>query len=148
MKTFIAIIKSKQLEWNSPAHRAMFMDFLAQNDGKKVRIELEKNPVNDEMRGYYYGAVLPVVRTTCKEWKHLTSDQLHEVLKKEYAFFEAWSAKNKRTERFATSVMSDRSNTHKAMEYLQQIAGYLGECGLAMPDPEDYKRYINSAPLK
>jgi hypothetical protein len=144
-KVFIATIKNKGLTWNSDAHRSMFLDFLAQNDGKKLRIELEKNPVSDEMRGYYFAAVLPIVRKTCKEWQHLTSDELHEVLKKEFAYFEAWSKKNNRTERYATPVMSERSNTQKAIQYLQDIADYLASCGYEMPDPEEWKKYRDSA---
>jgi len=148
MKAFIATIKNKGLTWNSDEHRAMFLDFLSKNDGKKVRIELAKNPVSDSMRNYYFGVVLPVVRKTCKEWEHLTGDELHEVLKKEYSYFDAWSAKNRRMERYGKSVFSEKSNTQKAMQFLQDIADYLASCGLEIPDPEEYKQYINSAPTK
>jgi hypothetical protein len=149
MKAFIAIATADgTLMFRSDYHKALFSGWLKSIKGKEVRIEQAKNPVSEEMRGYYFAAVLPVVRRTCKEWGKLSGDELHEVLKKEFAFFEAWSARNKRIERYDTPVMSDRSSTEKAMQFLQNIAGYLAECGEAMPNPEEYKRFINSAPLK
>ena len=100
------------------------------------------------MRGYYFGAVLPEVRKTCEQWKTLSPDELHEVLKKEFAFFEAWSVKNQRTERYGKPVMSNRESNENAKKFLMDISDYLAGCGKEMPDPEEYKRFIDSAPLK
>ncbi len=128
-------------------NRALFHDWCKQNEGKQVRIEPEKHPVSDALRGYYFGAVIPVVRSTCEEWKHLTGEQLHQVLKKMFFYFESYNPKTKRTERFARSVMSDSdwNNTAKASEFLEIISGYLADCGLAMPDSEEYKAIRDGA---
>lgn len=123
--------------------RADFHDWCKEHEGESVRIEPEKKPVSQEMRGYYFGAVLPLVRSTCDDWKNLTTLEMHEVVKKMFFYFETYNPKTKRTERFGRSVMaeSDWNNTRKAMEFLQVIAGYLAECGIAMPNPEEYKKW-------
>jgi hypothetical protein len=147
MQTFIAQATIKGgLQFKSDYHKASFSEWLKTIVGKDVRIELAKNPVSTEMRGYYFGAVIPIVRKTCKEWEKLTGDELHEVLKKQFCYFDAWNNITKRTERFGQPVMSERSTTQKAMIFLQDIAGYLAECGLTMPDPELYKKFRDSAP--
>lgn len=147
-KVFIAkATDNGTLRFNSGNHQAMFVDWLKSIAEKEVRIEQAKNPVSDEMRGYYFSAVIPAVRKTCKEWEHLSSDELHEVLKKQFAYFEAWNSTTKRVERFGTPVMSDKSSTKKAMEFLEQIASYLADCGVEMPDPEEWKKFRDSAPL-
>lgn len=149
MRVFIATAMSNgTLFFKTEYNRNLFKDWLKEIAGKEVRIELAKNPVSDEMRGYYFGAVLPEVRKTCDKWKDLDSDELHEIMKKQFNFFEAWNSKTNRMERFGRSAMSEKSTTQEAMNFLQDIAGYLAECGRAMPDPEVYKRFINSAPLK
>jgi len=148
MTAFIFTARDSKPDFGSDYNRSRFIEELKSNEGKQYRIEKAKNPVTNEMRGYYFGAVLPVVRKTCIEWKHLTSDELHEVLKTEFAFFEAWSIKDQTTKRYATNVMSDKSSTQKAIQYLQDISDYLAQCGLTMPDPEEYKRFRDSAPTR
>lgn len=144
---FIATSKNKVLSFNSDAHVAMFKDWLAKNEGKKIQISIAKNPVSDELRGYYFGCVIPFMKTLCKEWESLSNDELHEVLKKQFCFFEAWNSVTKRSERFGRPVMSSRSNTEKAGEFIENIRLYVSEnYAQKLPDPNEYKSFINSAP--
>lgn len=121
--------------------RIDFKEWCKEHEGTTVRIEPAKKPVSSEMRAYYFAAVLPVVRSTCDEWKDLNQIQMHEVIKKMFFYFEAWNPKTARTERFGRSVMSDTewNNTYKAGQFLEVLAGYLSQCGLEMPSSEEYK---------
>jgi hypothetical protein len=149
MKTFIATIKDKKLEWHSDAHRAMFMDFLSQNNGKKVRIELEKNPVSNELRGYYYACVVPTCKSVIPEWKNMSNDDIHEMLKKAFNSFDCFNPITQRIERFGRSAMSDNSNTQRAMEFIEKIRLWLAEDYMKeLPQPDEYKALRDSAPLK
>ncbi len=148
-KVFIAQATERgTLKFKSDFHTASFTEWLKERPNRDVRITDDDSSVSDNMRGYYFGAVLPEVRKTCDKWKDLTGDELHEVLKKEYAYFEAWSQKNKRIERFSKKVMSDDKDNETAKQFLMDISDYLAQCGKTMPDPKKYKEFINSAPLK
>ena len=145
---FIFTAREGKPDFGSEYNRARFVQNLKDREGKKYRIEEDDYPVSDEMRGYYFGAVLPIVRKTCKEWTNLSGDDLHAVLKKEYCYFEAWSQKNKRMERYARNVMSSDKDNALAKQFLLDISEYLAGCGYEMPDPKVYKKFIDSAPLK
>jgi hypothetical protein len=126
-----------------------FHDWCAMNEGKQIRITPHKKPVSRDMRAYYFSAVIPLLKSTCDEWKDLNSLEMHEVSKKMFCFFETYNPITKRTERFGRSVMSDSefNNTAKAQEYLMKISDYLADCGLSMPDSEEYKKFLDSAPM-
>lgn len=127
----------------SDHNRADLHEWLKMNEGKLLRLEPEKAPVSAEVRGYYFGAVIPLIKSTCEEWADLSPDKMHEVIKKLFFYFESWNPRTKRVERFGRSVMSenDWNSTKKAMQFLDIISDYLAQCGLTMPDPEEYKRF-------
>lgn len=137
------------IEFSSEYTRAHFKDWLKENPDKPFKIDTNQK-VSDDLRGYYFAAVLPLVRTTCDEWKNLNGEQLHEVLKKMFYAFEAFNPITKRTERFGRSIMADKdlNNTKKAMQYLNIIGEYLGSCGLEMPDSSEYVHWRDNAPEK
>lgn len=133
----------------SDHNRAHFRQWLKDNPGKPFKFEtLDK--VSTNLRGYYFGAVLPLVRSTCAAWENLEAPELHDVLKKMFFYFETYNPKTQRTERFGRSVMSDSewNNTKKAMQFLEIIQDYLGNCGIEMPDSAEFKRWKDSAPDK
>lgn len=142
--------KNGNMEFTSELSHALFKQNLKENEGQQYVIEKVKNPVSDSLRAYYFGAVLPVVRTTCQEWEELSSDELHEIIKKMLFYFETYNPLTKRVERFGRSVMKkdDWNNTGKAMQFLDIISNYLADCGLDMPSSEDYKRERDLAPLR
>lgn len=140
MKTWLAKVENGKPKF-SDYTGMYFRDWCKENEGKGLRIEPLKKPVSENLRGYYFAAVVPLVQSTCDEWKDLTSDQMHDVIKKLFNFFETYNPVTKRNERFGRSVMSDDewNNTEKAMRFMEPISEYLASCGLEMPDSEQYK---------
>ena len=149
MSNYLFTAKNGEMEFSTQFSKALFKQNLKDNEGKQYSIEKVKNPVSDALRAYYFGAVIPVIRSTCDKWENLSSIEIHEIIKKMLFYFETYNPLTKRIERFGRSVMSsdDWNNTAKAMEFLEIIRQYLSECGLDMPDSEEYKRYRDSAPL-
>ena len=129
--------------------QANFNEWKKVNEGKEIQIKPCKKPVSEDLREFYFAAVIPVVRSTCQEWLKLNGDELHQVLKKMFNFFETYNPVTKRTERFGKPTMSNNewTNTSSAMEYLMKIQEYLTDCGLEMPNPEDYKEIRDSGRL-
>jgi len=142
--------RNGEMEFTSELSKNLFKQNLKENEGQQYVIEKVKNPVSDDLRAYYFGAVLPIVRTTCDKWDNLTTDELHEIIKKMLFYFETYNPLTKRIERFGRSVMrkDDWNNTRKAMEFLEIIREYLSDCGLEMPDSEEYKHARDLAPTK
>jgi len=58
------------------------------------------------MRGYMFGAVIPFLKRIVPDWQSLTNDQVHEILKKNFNYFEAFNPVTKRVERYGQSIMS------------------------------------------
>lgn len=122
--------------------RADFHDYCKMHPKAVFRLEPSENPVSDEMRGYYYGAVQPMLKVLVPEWAELTSDELHEVLKKEFNFFEAWNSVTKRVERFGRSVMAEDRLNRKAIEFVSRIADWVEtNYDQTLPNPEEWKRF-------
>lgn len=135
--------------FSSETAKVLFQEDLKKNEGKQYRIEKVKKPVSDELRAYYFSAVIPIIRSTCDSWQKLTGEEVHEVIKKMLFYFETFNPQTQRTERFGRSVMKrdDWNNTAKATQFLDIVGQYLSDCGLEMPSAEDFKRYKDSAPL-
>ena len=142
--------RNGEMEFISEYAKALFKQNLKENEGQQYRIEKVKDPVSSDLRSYYFGAVIPVIRSTCQEWEGLSGAEVHEIIKKMLFYFETYNPITKRTERFGRSVMSsdDWNSTAKAMQFLDIINNYLADCGLEMPDSEEYKRARDSAPMR
>lgn len=151
MKTlFVATIEKGGLNFGGDYNRIRFNQYLKDNEGKKLKIQKFENPVSDEMRGYMFGAVIPFLRTIDHgAWENLTDDQVYEVLKKNFNYFEAYNPLTKRKERYGQSVMNTSCKNVKAMEFIERIGEWVLEnYGQTMPDPEEWKRFRDSAPLQ
>lgn len=150
MSNYLFKAKNGEMEFTSDISRRIFKQSLKENEGQQYSIEKVKSPVSDALRSYYFGAVLPVIRITCDKWEGLSSDEIHEIIKKMLFYFETYNPLTKRIERFGRSVMKkdDWNNTAKAMEFLEIVRQYLADCGLEMPDSEEYKHNRDLAPLK
>lgn len=140
MKTWLAKIESGKPKF-SEYTSGDFRDWCKENEGKQLRVEPVKKQISENLRGYYFGAVIPVIRSTCGEWEKLDADQIHQIMKKQFFYFEAFNTVTERTERFGRSVMSEDewNNSVKAMGFLEVISNYLADCGQQMPDSEQYK---------
>ncbi len=149
MKAWIFISKEGRLT-TSDYNRADLNDWLKQNQGRQLRLSPVSKPVSRDLRAFYFGAIIPLLRSTCDEWKDLSALQIHEIIKKILFYFEAYNPKTKRTERFGRSVMADSewNNTKKASQFLEVIQDYLAQSGIEFPDSQEYVKWLNSSPMK
>lgn len=139
-----------EMSFNSEYHKAILKKILIENEGKLFRIQKMENPVSDEMRGYMFGAVIPFLRQIDPgAWESLKDEQVYEVLKKNFNYFEAWNPLTKRTERYGQSAMNTSCKNVKAMEFIMRIGSWVTEnYDQTLPDPEEYKRWRDGAPLR
>ncbi len=146
---FAPRIKKGGFDFGSDYNAARFREYMRLNEGKQVKIEAYANPVSDEMRGYMFGAVLPFLRQISPDaWAGMNDDQIYEVLKKNFNYFEAYNPLTKRKERFGQSVMNTSCKNVKAMEFIERIGDWVMEnYGQSLPDPEEYKQWRDGAPL-
>lgn len=146
MDKFIAQIRNKTLVFNTDQHQAIYHDFLSRNEGKKVRIELAKNPVSDELRGYYFAAVISTVKSVIEDWRGIPDEDVHEILKKMFNYFESVNPLTKRVERYGRSAMSSESTAARAMDFIEKIRIWLmDEYKIELPSPEEYKHIRDMA---
>lgn len=145
---FRAKIKDSNLDFG-PAQRAVFKDFLTVNEGRTLIIELEKPRVSDAMRGYMFGAVIPFLRRLVPAWAAISDEQVYEILKKNFNYFEAYNPLTQRNERYGQSVMARSNNKEPAKEFIQEIEVWVMEnYAQHLPDPEKYKKWKDGAPLQ
>ena len=148
MKFLVKIDKGK-LSFGSEFNKARFNEFLKDNEGRVLRIAPTTPKVSEQMRGYYFGAVIPLIKQTIPEWKEISSDDLHEILKQEFNYFEVLSPIDKKVKRYGKSIASSDSNSTKMMEYIHRIGDWLEtNYNVTLPDAVEFKRYYESAPLK
>lgn len=147
---YLAKSENGRLSLGSETNRALFAQDLKDNIGANYRIERVLKTVSDELRGYYFGAIIPVVRSTCDQWEDKSGEEVHEIIKKMLFYFEAYNPMTQRVERFGRSVMKkdDFNNTAKAMEFIDVVSDYIVQCGREVPNPEEYKRIRDSAGLR
>lgn len=146
---FLAKIIDGKINFQSEWNEARFREFCKNHEGKILRIELSKNAVSEKIRGYYFGAVIPTVKASVKDWENISSEDVHEILKKLFNYFDALNPITKRIERFGRSAMGDESNSVRAMDFLEKIRVWLAEdFGVEMPNPEEYKKINDMAILK
>lgn len=150
--TFKAKIDTKNqdfLSFETDFARARWRDWCKKNDGKKVVINDVKNRPSEDLRGYYFGAVVPTVKSAVPSWSDLSDDDIHEILKKMFNYFDFYNPLTKRTERVGRSAMGPESNTARAMEFIEKIGVWLAEEFLIeLPNPEEYKRAMDMPMLK
>lgn len=145
---FIQKIENGKPIFESDYGQAFFNTFCKKHEGRKIEIRLAKNPVSDEMRGWYWAAVLPTVKALVPQWAKLTNEEVHDILKKNFNYIEAWNPLTKRNERFGQSVMSGESNTALAMDYINKLRQWtLENYKTDLPDPAKFISWRDSAPL-
>ncbi len=143
---FRALIKDLKLNFG-PLILIKFEEFLHANEGKYVTIELVKPEVSDELRGYYYGAVIPFMKHLVDDWNKISDDQIHEILKKNFNYFEAFNPLTKRNERYGQSIMGAGNTGERGREFIASISEWVLEnYQRHLPDPEKYKKWRDTAP--
>lgn len=131
-------------EFNEARHRQYLKDHEGELFGEVPKTAV----VTDTMRGYCFGALIPFLKQTSpKSWAHLTDDQVYEMLKKNFNYFEAFDPIKGRIERYGQSVMSKNVANQKAKEFISRIDNWVTEeYQQTIPDAEEYKRFVRDNP--
>lgn len=144
---FVKANSEGEFEYQSEFHKHLVKERLKKNVGRVYKVMELDSPVSEEMRGYMFGALIPFLRTIKAFPEELSDEQIHEMLKKEFNYFEAIDPITKRKERYGQSVMSKAMKNRDAMEFIERIASWVLEnFNQNLPDPEEYKRWRDSAP--
>lgn len=121
--------------------------WLKEHEGSLLKLVPVSGKVSEEARGYYFGAVIPFLKKIVTEWDSVTGDEVHEILKKNFNGFEAFNPKTGRVERYGRSIAVEDSR--KFQEYLLRLADWvMTNYQQTLPDPEEYKEWRDSAPLR
>ena len=144
MTTFIVQIKNGRIGFLSEYNKARFNDYLKENDNQKLQIKPVSPKVSDEARGYYWGAIIPFLKTINQSWKNLSNDQIHEILKCEFNGFEV-DYGNGVIKKYGQSIVNGDVDNKKFQNYILRIADWVMEnYNQEMPDPEEYKKFRDS----
>ena len=140
MKKWIATIKNKGLEF-APTTRAMFLDYLRENEGEMLEIKAKKirKTVSNELRGFYYASWLPFIKNLDEHFKTYTIDELHNFLKYEFNGTDMYNPVTKKETRIVKSVMNNEVKTSDAFIYMEKIRQWVAEnYGQEMPNADEY----------
>jgi hypothetical protein len=145
--SFIFEAKQGRINFLSGYNRARFAECLKENEGKKFRIEPVSPTVSDNRRSWYWGAVLPFMKSLA--WNDLEDDQVHEILKQEFNGFEATGIDGK-VKRFGVSAVASDVSVKVFDNFILRLADWVNQnYGMTLPSPEDYKKnYRDVALLK
>ena len=127
------------------------LGFCRSREGKEIRITYEdySGNISDEKRRYYEGALIPVLtHWQNKERKHLglppyAREDLREIVKKEFNG-KMITKNNGQTEKLAqsTTLLSNAGFGR----FIDRITQWMEEQQIPVPDPEEYKKWRDSAP--
>lgn len=145
---FLFKANNGQPDFGSEYNQSRFNQLLKDRNGEIFAIVPQSKVVTDTMRGYVFGALVPFLRqVTPKSWTGLTDEQIYDVLKKNFNYFEAINPLTKRIERYGQSVMSKNCENQKAKEFISRIDDWLQEnYNQSVPDAEEYKRFVRDNP--
>lgn len=144
---FIAQSDGEVLRFRSNYHENSFKVWLKNIKGKWVRIELAKHPVSDKIRAYYWGAILPTVKDAVGYWSPLSTEKIHEILKREFNGFVAFNPRTKQVEKYARPAMSKESDSLRAMAYIEKIRLWLlEEYHTELPNPDEWIKNVRDNP--
>ena len=147
MSKFLAIIKNGKPEFMSDYNKARFNDWCKENEGQKIQIKRVSSKVSDNRRGWYFGAIIPFMKTLVPAWNELDDDQLHEVLKTEFNGFIVETKVGKR--KYPLPVANRDVDSEQFDNYILRISEWCrNNYEQELPDPEMYKEVRDSAELR
>lgn len=96
----------------------------------------EIKTVSNDQRGWYWAGIIPFLQTLVPQWKGLTTNQVHEVLKTEFNGFTIEDKfGNKR--KYGQSISSNQVGNKKFDQYLLRIAEWVrNNYALEIPEPD------------
>lgn len=142
--TFLATAKKGQLTFSEYGAVAFRM-WIARNEGHKFEIKKAKHPVSSALRAWYWAAVVPHFNSL-EGWQNLSPEEVHEILKLEFNSASVLNPVSKKVENIPQTIMSDESNTTKAMEFIERLRQYsLENYSKDLPLAEEYKKLADAA---
>jgi hypothetical protein len=138
MKSRVRVQKG-ELVFTSETAKQMFFE---RNEGKEAYLEIDDAPT-DQMRRYFEGAIVPAVYYQHPFSGWCDFGDAREALKLEFLPAYTLDMKGMRVKiaKSTTDLSKDRFS-----EFLANVAIWLEENGLAVPDAEEYKAWRDSAP--
>lgn len=137
---FTATIKDKKLDFGSETARARVMEWLENNEGKKVQIERVKAKRSNQQNAYLWGVVYP---TISYDTGH-TPEELHEIYKRMFLApkYIRYNGKEIKLPRSTKNL-----NKIEFGEYLERIFAEAGSLGIHIPTPDE-AGYVSDFDLK
>lgn len=146
---FKATIKNGILHFDKPSEYGAWEAWKQDHNGAAIVISEPKHGVSDNMRGYMFGAIIPFLKRLVPAWEPLESDQIYEVLKKAFNYFEALNPVTGRVERYGQSIMARDVDKEEAAAFLRDLGEWVREnYGRELPSAAKYLKWVASAPLK
>jgi hypothetical protein len=145
---FIFQVKNSKPDFLSEYNQARFKQELKDNEGRKYRISPVSPSISENKRGWYFGAVVPMLRQLNPSWTDLSDEQVHEILKVEFNGFEALGIDGQK-KKYGLSAVSSDVPVEIFDNYILRIAEWVKENygGISLPDSEYYKKNRDSAPM-
>lgn len=131
--------KEGGLEFSSDFRAAQFRDYLRANVGVQLEIKPHKGAISSEQRRFFEGAIVP----TFAEFHGMEIEEARELIKKE--FNGRW-VKTKQGLHEKLAMSTTKLDKAQFSDFLDRITSWMGENGVPIPDPEDYKRWMESSP--
>lgn len=145
---FIALIRNGKIGFLSSYNKALFNEWLKDNEGHKIEIKRVSSKVSDNRRAWYFGAVIPFMKQLVGAWQNLSDEQIHEVLKTE---FNGFTIKDKfgKDRKYPQPVANRDVDTEQFDNYIMRIAEWVLEnYNQTLPDPQQYKDLMDKAELR
>jgi len=142
MRQVIARIKNHWFNFGSGYRQAQIREFLKRHEGKEVTLTItEENSVR--LRRFFEGAVVKYVfyQHMIPEWKNFKD--CREALKLEFNRKYAIGVDGQRKE-YAGSTKEMTKQEFR--EFVDKITTWMMQNGYEVPDPEEFKRWRDSAP--
>lgn len=137
---FIATARDKKLDFGTETSRAKFLEWLEQNEGKKIKLEPVKAKRSNPQNAYLWGVVY---ETISHDTGH-TAEELHEIYKRMFL-------KPKYIEYNGKEIKVPASTTNlnkiEFGEYLERIFAEAGNLGIHVPTPDE-AGYVSDFDLK
>lgn len=145
---FIALIRNHKIGFLSSYNKALFNEWLKDNEGHKVEIKRVSSKVSDNRRGWYFGAIIPFMKQLVGAWSNLSDEQVHEILKTE---FNGFTIKDKygNDRKYPLPVANRDVDTEQFDNYILRISEWVrSNYELELPNPEEFKDLMDKAELK
>lgn len=134
-----ARVQGRRIVFRSPRVEEVFF---SQTEGKDLLIETDDAP-SGEMRRYFEGAVVPAFFWLHPKAGWRSFKDARDAIK--YEFLPAWG-KDRLGNRIQFGLSTKDLSKRKWTEFLDKVTSYLRENFDEILDPEEYKRWRDSAP--